>query len=150
MFDGLPGVVAFGVPFPLDQVLELSPPAVTAMVSNRLDFVLLSIIDKVRWGPREVLPVLIRLFERHEERSVKHGVYGPLQGQVQLVDDWGYYLGDLEGSVPPRGKLGGPVRQGEVLCVQPYLLTLLPSRFFGVVALGGPVQGPSDQYSPFP
>ena len=67
VFDGLPGVVAFGVPLPLDQVLELSPPAVTAMVSNRLDFVLFSIIDKVRWGSREVLSVLIRLFERHEE-----------------------------------------------------------------------------------
>ena len=67
VFNGLPGVVALGVPLPLDQVLELSPPAVTAMVSNRLDFVLFSIIDKVRWGSREVLPVLIRLFERHEE-----------------------------------------------------------------------------------
>ena len=137
MFDGLPGVVAFGVPLPPDQVLELSPPAVTAMVSNRLDFVLLSIIDKVRWGPREVLSVLIRLFKRHEERGVKHGVYGPLWGQAQLVDDWGHYFRDLEGSVSPRGEFGGPVRQGEVLCVQPYLLTLFPSRFFGVVALGG-------------
>ena len=67
VFDGFPGVVAFGVPFPLDQVLELSPPAVTAMVSNRLDFVLLSIIDKVRWGSREVLSVLFRFLEWHEE-----------------------------------------------------------------------------------
>ena len=67
VFDGLPGVVAFGVSFPLDQILEPPPPAVTAMVSNRLDFVLFSIIDKVRWGPREVLSVLIRLFKRHEE-----------------------------------------------------------------------------------
>ena len=150
VINGLPGVVAFGVSFPLDQILELSPPAMTAMVSNRLDFVLLPIIDKVRWGSQEVLPVLIRLFKWHEERGVKHGVYGPLWGQAQLVDDWGYYLSDLERSVPPRGKLGGPVRQGEVLCVQPYLLTLFPSRFFGVVALGGSVQGSSDQYSPFP
>jgi hypothetical protein len=110
MFDGLPGVVAFGVPFPLDQILELSPPAVTAMVSNRLDFVLLPIIDKVRWGSREVLPVLIRLFKRHEERGVEHGVYGPLWGQTQLVDDWGYHLCDFEGPVPPRGKFGGPIR----------------------------------------
>ena len=67
MFDGLPGVVAFGVPFPLDQILELSPPAVTAMVSNRLDFVLLLIINKVRWGSREVLPILLHLLKRHEE-----------------------------------------------------------------------------------
>ena len=80
VFDGLPGVVTFGVPLPLDQVLELPPPAVTAMVSNHLDLVLFSIIDKVRWGPREVLSVLIRLFKRHEERGVEHGVYGPLWG----------------------------------------------------------------------
>ena len=117
VFNGLPGVVALGVPLPLDQVLELSPPAVTAMVSNRLDFVLLSIIDKVRWGPREVFSVLIRLFKRHEERGVEHGVYGPLWGQAQLVDDWGYHFRDFEGPVSPRGEFGGPVRQGEVLCV---------------------------------
>jgi hypothetical protein len=110
MFNGLPGVVAFGVPLPLDQILELSPPAVMAMVSNRLDFVLFPIIDKVRWGSREVLPILIHLLEWHEERSVKHGVYGPLWGQAQLVDDWGYHLCDLEGSVPPRGKFGRPIR----------------------------------------
>jgi hypothetical protein len=67
VFDGLPGVVAFGIPLPLNQVLELPPPAMTAMVSNCLDLVLFSIIDKVRWGSREVLSVLLRLFERHEE-----------------------------------------------------------------------------------
>jgi hypothetical protein len=117
VFNGLPGVVAFGVPLPLDQVLEFSPPAMTAMVSNRLDFVLLSIIDKVRWGPREVFSILIRLFKRHEERGVEHGVYGPLWGQAQLIDDWGYHPCDLEGSVSPRGEFGGPVRQCEVLCV---------------------------------
>jgi hypothetical protein len=82
VFNGLPGIVALGIPFPLDQILELAPPAAMAMVSNRLDFVLLPIIDKVRWGPREVLPVLIRLFKRHEERGMKHGVYGPLWGQA--------------------------------------------------------------------
>ena len=82
VFDGFPGVVAFGVPLPLDQVLELSPPAMMAMVSNRLDFILLSIIDKVRRRPQEVLSVLIRLFKRHEEQGVEHGVYGPLWGQA--------------------------------------------------------------------
>jgi len=67
VLDGFPGVVAFGIPLPLDQVLELPPPAMTAMVSNRLDLILLSIIDKVRWGSREVLSVLFRLLEWHEE-----------------------------------------------------------------------------------
>ena len=67
MLNGLPSVIAFGVPFPLDQILELPPPAAMAMVSNRLDFVLFPIIDKVRWGSREVFSVLVRLFEWHEE-----------------------------------------------------------------------------------
>ena len=80
MVDGLPGVITFGVSFPLDQILELSLPAVTVTVSNRLDLVLFPIIDKVRWGPREVLSVLFRLFERHEERGMEDGVYGPLWG----------------------------------------------------------------------
>ena len=109
MINRLPGVIAFGVSLPLDQILELPPPAVMAMVSNCLDLILLPIIDKVRWGSREVLPVLVRLLERHEERGVEHGVYGPLWGQAQLVDDWGYHLRDLEGPVPPRGKFSGPV-----------------------------------------
>jgi hypothetical protein len=80
VFDGLPGVIALGVSLPLDQILELPPPAMTAMVSNRLDFVLLSIIDKVRRGSREVLSVLFRLLKWHEERGVENGVYGPLWG----------------------------------------------------------------------
>ena len=75
---------------------------------------------------------------------MEHGVYGPLRGQAQLVNDRGYYFGNFEGSMSPWGKLGGPVRQGEVLCVQPHLLTLLPSRLSGVVALGGSVQGLGD------
>jgi hypothetical protein len=67
VINGFPGVIAFGISLPFDQILELPPPAVTAVVSNCLDLVLLPIIDKVRWGSREVLPVLVRLFERHEE-----------------------------------------------------------------------------------
>jgi hypothetical protein len=103
VIDGLPSVITLGVPFPFDQVLKLLPSAVTAVVSNGLDFVLFLIIDKVRWGSREVLSVLFRLLIGHEEGGVEGGVYGPLRGQVQLVDDWGYYLRDLEGSVTSRG-----------------------------------------------
>jgi hypothetical protein len=81
---------------------------------------------------------------------VEHGVYGPLRRKTQLINNRGYHLRDLEGPVSPRGKFSGPVQQGEVLCVQPYLLTLFPLRFFGVVALGDSVQGLGDQYSLFP
>ena len=136
VLDGLPGVIAFGVPLPFDQILQFPSPAVTSMVSNCLDFVFFSIIDKVRRWPREVLSVLLRLFVGHEEGGVEGGVYGPLRGQAQLIDNWGHYFRDFEGSVTSRGQFDGSVRQGKVLCIQPHLLALFPSRFFGVVALG--------------
>jgi hypothetical protein len=75
VFDWLPGVVAFGVPLPLNEVLELPPSAPPTMVSNALDFILFLIIDKVRRWPREVLSVLRRLFIGHEERCVEGGVH---------------------------------------------------------------------------
>jgi hypothetical protein len=80
--DRFPSVIALRVPFPLDQILELPPPAVMTVVSNRLDFVLFLIIDKVRRGSREVLPILLRFLEGHEERGVEDGVDGPLRGQA--------------------------------------------------------------------
>ena len=76
-----------------------------SMVPDSLDFVLLSIIDKVRRWPREVLSVLFRLFIGHEEGGVEGGVYGPLRGQAQLIDNRGHHFRDLEGSMTSRGQL---------------------------------------------
>jgi len=58
-----------------------------SMVSNRLDLVLLLIIDKVRGQPQEVLTMLLCLFVGHEEGGVEGGVDSPLRGKAQLVDN---------------------------------------------------------------
>ena len=57
MVSWLPGVVAFGVPFLFDKVLQLFPPSMTSVASDGLDFVLFFVVDKVRWWPRVVLSV---------------------------------------------------------------------------------------------
>ncbi len=46
----LPRVVAFGVPFPLDKVLERSSSSMTSMTADLLHFILRFSCDKVRWG----------------------------------------------------------------------------------------------------
>jgi hypothetical protein len=57
MVSWLPGVVAFGVPLPLDKVLQLFSSSMTSVASDGLDFVLFFVVDKVRWWSRVVLPV---------------------------------------------------------------------------------------------
>ena len=59
-----------------------------SMVLNRLDLILLLIIDKVRRWPREVLAVLFCLFVGHEEGGVEGGMDSPLRGKAQLIDNW--------------------------------------------------------------
>ena len=40
-----PCVVAFGVPFPFDEILESSGPTMTSVVDNALHFILLFTVD---------------------------------------------------------------------------------------------------------
>jgi hypothetical protein len=54
LFDGLPGVVAFGVSFPFDEVLEPPRSAMTSVAQYSLHLVLFFSADKVRWGTGEV------------------------------------------------------------------------------------------------
>ena len=49
-----PGVVTFGIPFPLHKVLEHSGPSMTSVVDQMFYFVLLHSLNQVRWGFREV------------------------------------------------------------------------------------------------
>jgi hypothetical protein len=49
--DRFPGVVAFGVSFPLDKVLQLSFSPLTLVAEDGLDFVLFFIFHKVRGRP---------------------------------------------------------------------------------------------------
>ncbi len=50
MVDGLPGVIAFGVALPLNEILQLFFPSMTLVASDGLDLILFSVVDKVRWG----------------------------------------------------------------------------------------------------
>jgi len=60
-----PGIVAFWVPLPLDQVLKLAP--LMAMGPDGLDFVLRFALDHVRRWPRVVLAVFFCFDVRREE-----------------------------------------------------------------------------------
>jgi hypothetical protein len=44
-----PGVVAFGVPLPFEEILELSSPSVTSMTADLLHFIFLLALDEIRW-----------------------------------------------------------------------------------------------------
>ena len=59
------GVVALGVPLPLDQVLEFTP--LIAMGPDGFDFVLCFTLDHVRRWPHKVLTVFFCFDIRREE-----------------------------------------------------------------------------------
>jgi hypothetical protein len=78
--DRLPGVLAFGVSLPLDEVLQASGPPMTSVAPNGLDLVLFFAIHEVRWGPREVLAVFYCLDVWGKEGCVEHGMDVPRWG----------------------------------------------------------------------
>ncbi len=57
VIDWLPDVITFRVALPLDKILQLFLPPMTSVAPDGLNFVLFLVINKVRWGPRVVLPV---------------------------------------------------------------------------------------------
>ena len=50
-----------------------------------LDLVLFFVVDKVRWGSREVFSIFFCLYIRGQEGGVEHRVDGPLRGETELV-----------------------------------------------------------------
>ena len=71
-----PGVIAFRVPFPLDQVLEFAP--LISMGPDGLNLVLRFALDHVRRWPRVVLAVFFCFDVGREEQCVENGVDVPL------------------------------------------------------------------------
>jgi hypothetical protein len=72
-----PSVVCFGVPFPLDQVLQDLPSPKVSVVSDGLDFVLFFSVDDV-WGrSREVGSVLFCFVIRGQKAGVEDVMYCP-------------------------------------------------------------------------
>jgi len=82
MADGLPGVVTFGVALPLYEILQLSFLPMTSVAPDGLDFVLFSVVDKVRRGPGVVFSVFFCLHKWGKEGGVENGVYGPLRREA--------------------------------------------------------------------
>ena len=111
MVDGFPGVVAFRVALPLYEILQLSFLPMTSVASDGLDFVLFSVIDKVRWGSGIVLPMFLHLHKWGKKRGVENGVYHPLRREAQPIRHRGDGLFDSEGAVSSRGQFDGPIWQ---------------------------------------
>ena len=79
MILGLPGIIAFGVALPLYEILQLFSPPIMLVASDGLDLILFEVIDKVRWGPRVILPVFFCLYVWGQKGGMENGVYGPLR-----------------------------------------------------------------------
>ena len=54
----------------------------TSVASDGLNLELFFIIDKVRWGPREVFSVFFCFYIRGQEGGVEYRVDGPLRGEA--------------------------------------------------------------------
>jgi hypothetical protein len=61
IFFWFPAIVCFGIPFPLDEVLFLLPPAVSAVPQNLFYFVLFISAYKFRGWFQEIGPMFFRL-----------------------------------------------------------------------------------------
>ena len=90
MVSWFPCVVAFQIAFPLDKVLQLFFPPLTSVALDGLNLILFLVIDKVRWGSREVFSVFFCLYVRGQKGGVEHGMDSPLRGEAELV----YYQRD--------------------------------------------------------
>ena len=88
LVKGFPGVIRFQITLPLDQVLELTPPTMEAMVSNGLDFILLFSVHYFRRRFRKIDLMLLRFTIRHQQASVEDVMDGPGWGELELISNW--------------------------------------------------------------
>ena len=75
-----PGTVSRGISFPLDKILKVSSLAEIAMIDDGLDLILFFSINDVWGGTREVVSILVSLFERRQESGVEDVMNGPGRG----------------------------------------------------------------------
>ena len=72
-----PGVVSRGIPFPLDEILQISSSPEVAMIDDGLDLEFFFSINDV-WGrPREVVPILVSFSKRRQETGMEDVMNGP-------------------------------------------------------------------------
>ena len=74
-----------------------------SVAPDGLDLVLFFVVDKVRWGPREVFSMFFCLYVRGQEGGMKYRVDGPLRGEAELIHYWGDNLLNQKGSVSSWG-----------------------------------------------
>jgi hypothetical protein len=117
-----PGVIAFRVALPLDQVLQLFLPSMTSVAPDGLDLVLFLAFYQVRGWPRVVLAVFFCLDIWGKDRGVEYRVNGPLWGKGQLIRHWRDHLSDLEWPMTSRGQFYRAIREHQVLRIKPYPL----------------------------
>ena len=75
-----PGTVGRGISFPLNKVLKVSSLTEITMIGDGLDLVLFFSINDVGGRAREVVSVLVSLFERRQEPGVEDVMDGPGRG----------------------------------------------------------------------
>jgi hypothetical protein len=68
-----------------------------------LDLVLFFVVDKVRWGPREVFSVFFCFYGRGQKGGMEYRVDSPLRGETELVYHQRDNSLDQKGSVPSWG-----------------------------------------------
>ena len=77
MVSCFPCVVCIGVPFPFDEVLELSFTAKVTVINDGLDLVFFGVFDKVRRWPRVVGPMFCSFAIRGHEGCMEDVMDGP-------------------------------------------------------------------------
>ena len=77
MVSCFPCVVCIGVPFPFDEILELSFTAKMTVINDGLDLVFFGVFDKVRGWSHVVGPVFCCFAIRGHEGCVEDVMDGP-------------------------------------------------------------------------
>src|SRR5216683_7112149 len=98
-----PCVVAFGVPKPLDQVLQLFSPPLTSVAADGLNFVLFPPSHEVRWQPGVVFSMFFCFAIWGKKGGMENGVDCPLVGECEFVRHRRDHLSDGKGAVPSWG-----------------------------------------------
>jgi len=81
----LPGVIAFRVALPFEEILELLSSTMTSVAPYLLHLILRFSCDKVRWRSGVVRSVRVRFDVWGKEASMEHGVDVPLMGKLELI-----------------------------------------------------------------
>src|SRR5579863_700089 len=95
----LPGVIAFRVALPFEEILELFSPSMMSVAPYLLHFIFRFSQDKVRWWPGIVGSVRVRFDVWGEQAGMEHGVDVPLMGQLELIGHGRDDSSDLKRSI---------------------------------------------------